>query len=133
MPFTANVYSLPLFVNKVNRLTLLFSLTTIRLEYRQPDRRSATLLAALNGGHMTAAAIGARDVVKKKKAGEPAVPKRYGTLIRVSDRFAKAIKEASSFDQSSIAEYIDAHLLPIVEKKFADAVVKRAKRIEGRD
>jgi hypothetical protein len=74
----------------------------------------------------------ARDVAKKK-ADEPVQPKRYGTLIRVTDRFAKAVKEASSFEQASIAEYLDAYVLPIVEKKFADAIVKKAKRIEGRD
>jgi hypothetical protein len=81
---------------------------------------------------MTAAATEAKDVAKKK-ADEPVQPKRYGTLIRVSDKFAAAIKDASSFEKASIAEYCDAYLLPIVEKKFADAIVKKAKRIEGRD
>lgn len=69
----------------------------------------------------------------KKNGGEPRKPKRYGTLTRLSDKLAKALKEAASFEQISIAEYGDIHILPIVEKKYADAVMKKAKRFEGRD
>jgi hypothetical protein len=67
--------------------------------------------------------------VAKKKSG-PA-PKRYGTLIRVSDEFAEALRDVVGFEKSSISEFADAHLLPMVRKRYRDAVLKAAKRMEG--
>jgi hypothetical protein len=66
------------------------------------------------------------DVAKKK--GEP---KRYGTLVRVSDRFADALRSAASFDKTSMSEFADRVLLPVVEKHYRDAVLKEARRMEG--
>ena len=68
-----------------------------------------------------------RGVAKKKTAGST---KRYGTLVRVSDEFAKALSDATKFEGSSVAEFADAHLLPIVRKRYRDAVLKEAKRME---
>lgn len=68
------------------------------------------------------------DVAKKKtQAGKP---KRYGTLIRVTDEFADAMRTASSFENVSIAEYATLHLLPIVQKRYRDALIKKAKKME---
>jgi hypothetical protein len=67
--------------------------------------------------------------VAKKKTGE--TPKRYGTLIRVSDEFAEALKVATGFEMTSVAEYADAVLLPIVRKRHREAVIREAKRMEG--
>lgn len=67
-------------------------------------------------------------VAKKKGA---ASPKRYGTLIRVSDAFHAALTDAANFEKVSIAEYADAHLLPLVQKRYRDAVLKVAKRLES--
>ncbi len=69
-----------------------------------------------------------RDVGKKKSVG---APKRYGTLVRVSDEFAKALSEVTRFEGSSVAEFADAHLLPIVRKRYREAVLKEARRMEG--
>ena len=69
--------------------------------------------------------------VAKKKTGDP--PKRYGTLIRVSDEFAEALRDLTSFEKVSVAEFADAHLLPIVRKRYKDAVLREAKRMEGND
>jgi hypothetical protein len=69
-----------------------------------------------------------RDVAKKKSAG---TSKRYGTLVRVSDDFAKALSEVTRFEGSSVAEFADAHLLPVVRKRYRDAVIKEARRMEG--
>jgi hypothetical protein len=76
---------------------------------------------------MAAIAEGMR-VAKKK--GEKA-PKRYGTLIRVSDAFAKALRDATRMEGVSAAEFADTHLLPIVQKRYRDAVLKRAKALES--
>lgn len=69
-----------------------------------------------------------RDVAKKKSA---VTPKRYGTLVRVSDEFAKALSEVTRFEGSSVAEFADAHLLPVVRKRYREAVLKEARRMEG--
>jgi hypothetical protein len=69
-----------------------------------------------------------RDVAKKK-TGES--PKRYGTLIRVSDEFAAALRDVTGFEKSTVAEFADAHLLPVVRKRYRDAVLSVAKRMQG--
>jgi hypothetical protein len=66
-----------------------------------------------------------------KKQGGTKEPKRYGTLIRVSDAFADALRNASSFEKMSMAEFSDSVLLPIVQKRYRDAVIREAKRMEG--
>lgn len=70
--------------------------------------------------------------MSKSRKGDAGPSKRYGTLIRVSDVFAEAIGRASSFEKMSVAEYANAHLLPIVEKLFKDAVVREARRMEDK-
>lgn len=69
----------------------------------------------------------------KKAAKQEDSGRRYGTLIRVTDEFAEAIKRSASFEGSSIADYANRHLLPIVEKRYRDAVLKEARKMEGRD
>ena len=59
-------------------------------------------------------------------------PRRYGTLIRVSDPFAEAIRSASSFERMSIAEFADTVLRPLVEKRYREAVENEAKRLGGK-
>lgn len=70
-----------------------------------------------------------RDVARKKP--QAAAPKRYGTLIRVSDEFAAALRDVTGFEKSTVAEFADAHLLPVVRKRYRDAVLSAAKRMEG--
>jgi hypothetical protein len=72
------------------------------------------------------------DPVAKKKNASKAEPKQYGTLIRVSDEFAEAIRQASSFEKVSQREFADLHLLLVVQKRYRDAVLKEAKRIGGK-
>jgi hypothetical protein len=68
------------------------------------------------------------DVGRKKAEGKP---KRYGTLIRVSDEFADMITRASSFEGISVAEFATKYLFPITEKRYRDAVLKEANRMKG--
>lgn len=65
--------------------------------------------------------------VAKRPGPKPNPP---GTLVRVTDEFADALRDASSFEKLSMAEYATVHLLPIVQRRFKDAVVKKAKRME---
>lgn len=67
-------------------------------------------------------------VAKKAPTGGEK-PKRYGTLIRVSDEFALAVREAASFEGLSIAEFSQAVLLPVARKRFADAVKRRSRKL----
>jgi hypothetical protein len=68
-------------------------------------------------------------VAKKKDESSPE-PKRYGTLIRVSDEFAGAIKDAASFQKLSIADFADSTLLPVVSKAYQEAVFNEASRLQ---
>jgi len=79
---------------------------------------------------MLTAVIEERPVAKKRTEDE--TPKRYGTLIRVSDVFSDAIRQAASFEKISIADFATKHLLPVVERRYRDSVVKEARRIEGK-
>src|SRR4051794_36867330 len=71
-------------------------------------------------------AIGGGAVAKKKASESEGQPKRYGTLIRVSDTFADALKKAASFEKISMAEFADLVLLPVTENRYRDAVIKEA-------
>jgi hypothetical protein len=79
---------------------------------------------------MAAVATEGKTVGKKKSTAKGEV-RRYGTLIRVSDEFAEALKKAAQFELASMAEFANAVLLPIVEKRYRDAVLREAKRMEG--
>lgn len=69
----------------------------------------------------------------KAKKKFPSQTKRYGTLIRVTDEFAEAVKRAASFENVSVAEFAGMHLLPVVEKRYREAVTREAKRMEGKE
>jgi hypothetical protein len=70
---------------------------------------------------------GVLDVAKKKSG---VVPKRHGTLIRVSDEFADALRDVTGFEKTSVAEFADSYLLPIVRKRYRDGVIKKARGLE---
>jgi hypothetical protein len=74
------------------------------------------------------AVAGVEDVAKKKSG---ATSRRYGTLVRVSDGFAEALRDVTRFEKTSVAEFADAHLLPVVRKRYREAVLKEARRVEG--
>jgi enterochelin esterase-like enzyme len=65
--------------------------------------------------------------VAKKKTGEEAAP---STLVRVSTRFAGLLRRASIHEDKTMITFVDEHLLPIVEQRYNEAVLKEAKRIE---
>jgi hypothetical protein len=79
---------------------------------------------------MSVAAMMGQPVAKKKPTAK-GEPKSYGTLIRVSDDFANALRAAASFEKLSMAAFATAYLQPVVEKRYRDAILKEAKRIEG--
>jgi len=69
------------------------------------------------------------DAMAKKKSA--ATSKRFGSMVRLSDEFAEALSDAAGMEKLSAAKFADAHLLPIVRKRYRDAVLKEAKRLEG--
>jgi hypothetical protein len=71
---------------------------------------------------------GVTVVAKEKPAGKP---KRYGTMIRVSDAFAEALSDVTSIEKQSIAEFCDTVLLPVVRKRYRESVLRKAKKLEG--
>ena len=66
--------------------------------------------------------------VAKKKTVDP--HKRKGTLIRVSDELAEALREATGLERMTVADFGDQHLLPVVRKRYRDILIKKA-RAEG--
>jgi hypothetical protein len=74
-------------------------------------------------------AVARVEDVARKKSGT--TPRRYGTLVRVSDGFAEALRDVTRFERTSVAEFADAHLLPIVRKRYREAVLKEARRVGG--
>jgi len=74
------------------------------------------------------ASVGVLDVAKKKTG---ASPRRYGTLIRVSDELAEALRHAVSIERISMAQFGDQYLLPVVRKRYREAVLREARRMEG--
>lgn len=72
------------------------------------------------------------DPVAKKKNAKTET-KQYGTLIRVSDEFADAMRQASNFEAVSMRDFADAHLLSVVLKRYRDAVLKEAKKFGEKD
>lgn len=67
------------------------------------------------------------EMAKGKTSGKP---KRYGTLIRVSDDLAEALRDVTSLEKISVAEYGDKHILPAVRKRYRDLILKAAKKME---
>ncbi len=70
----------------------------------------------------------------KKKTTKPAnetETKRYGTLIRVSDEFAEALRDVTGIEKTTVAEFADSVLLPLVRKRYREAILREAKRLEG--
>lgn len=67
--------------------------------------------------------------VAKKTTGEKQ-PKRYGVMVRVTDEFAAALRDATGVEHMSAAEFCDAYLLPVVRKHYKAAILKRAKGFE---
>ena len=120
-------------VNRVNSLPLDF--LDFSVYYAVQGGPGGGLLyspTVFGGDVMSATAVGGATVGKKKAEGKgEGPPRRYGTLIRVSDEFAEAIGRAASFEGKSVAEYATAHLLPVVEKRYRDAMIKEARRMGG--
>jgi hypothetical protein len=72
-------------------------------------------------------------MAKKKAPPLASEAKEDTTLIRVSVRFANAIRDAAVIEKTSVANLADAHLLPVVEKRYRDFILREAKRMEGRE
>ncbi len=64
-----------------------------------------------------------------KKKTETA-SKRRGTLIRVSDAFAEAIADITGLEKTNAADFADAHLLPVVKKRYREVILKKARAVE---
>jgi hypothetical protein len=62
----------------------------------------------------------------KKTADEN---KRKGRLVRVSDEFADALDDAVGLEKTTVAAFADAHLLPIVRKRYKDVILQKARRM----
>lgn len=71
-------------------------------------------------------------MAEPKKPKIKGVPKRYGTLIRVTDEFADEIREAAALHRTSVAEYATTHLQPVMRKEYKETFLKKARKLEGK-
>lgn len=72
-----------------------------------------------------------RPVAKAKKTTRPSDTKRYGTLIRVTDEFAESVRKASAAEDMTVGEFATRYFQAIADKRYRDAILKEAKRLEG--
>jgi hypothetical protein len=74
---------------------------------------------------------GTQTVARKSK--NPSSPKRYGSLIRVTDEFAEAIRDASSLEKMSIAEFAQTYLTRTVRDHYKKTIKRLAKKVDETD
>src|SRR5271165_4536966 len=67
----------------------------------------------------------------KKPNSAPA--QKNDAMLRRSNAFAEALKDATRIDKTSIAEFADEHLLPVVRERYKPAVIREARRLSGKD
>lgn len=74
-----------------------------------------------------------KEMAVGKMRSQEGKPRRYGTLIRVTDDAAKMITKAASFEGISVADFVTQYLIPLVEKRYRDAVLKEARKMKGEE
>jgi hypothetical protein len=79
---------------------------------------------------MSVSAAGEIDVGKKKSSKGPV--KRYGTLVRVTDRTAEILRRVSRQEDISVAEFMTRYVEPIAEKRYGELIAKEMERLKGR-
>jgi hypothetical protein len=80
----------------------------------------------MDGGDMETAFVeGVRPMATKKVRAK----KQYGKLIRVSDALADALGDATGLEKMTMAEFGDTYLLPVVKRRYREAVLKKAKSL----
>jgi hypothetical protein len=79
--------------------------------------------------------VGLRGTPVAKKKPDASVTKKVDgtTMIRVSVTFAEAIRRAASFEDKSIAEFADTHLMAAVLRRYRDEMVDRVQKMEGQN
>jgi hypothetical protein len=55
--------------------------------------------------------------------------KKAVRMMRVSTEFADAVAKVSQLENLNAAEFVDTHFLPIVRKRYKEAIIKEAKRL----
>jgi hypothetical protein len=70
--------------------------------------------------------------LQKMGEADSKATRKYGSLIRVSDQFIEAMRDVTGFEKVSTAEFADAVLLPIVQKRYREGVIRKAKQLEGK-
>jgi hypothetical protein len=128
-----------IFCRLVNKLSRISPELFIALTILDAKRILCWLVAIVGNGYacrpqgitiMTATL--ADETMAKKKAAASAGPKRYGTLVRVSDDFADALRKASALQGVSMADFADANLLAVVQKLYVDTLARESKRMGGK-
>lgn len=68
--------------------------------------------------------------VAKKKATAKVEPKKSGTMIRVSDELADALRKVCALEGMSFAEFSEAHYLPVIQARYRELIASESSRIE---
>ena len=81
---------------------------------------------------MSLATLGAAVAKKKPAIPEKSDAKRYGSMVRVGDDFAEAIRKVCALSGKSAAEYTAERLLPFVLEDLDHLIAKEAKAARER-
>ena len=68
----------------------------------------------------------------KSEQAEPTEPKRYGSMIRVGDDFAEAVRKVCALSKRSAADYTAERLLPIVLDDYDKLLAAESKASKNR-
>ena len=67
--------------------------------------------------------------VAKKRAAPKDEAKKNGTMIRVTDEVAEALRKVCALEDMSAAEFSTAYYLPIIQKRYRELIAAESKRI----
>lgn len=81
---------------------------------------------------MSVATLGTPVAKKRSPSADQVEPKRYGSMIRVGDDFAEAIRKVCALSGKSAAEYTAERLLSIVLDDYDALLAKESKAAKER-
>ena len=71
------------------------------------------------------------EPVAKKKASSKDDMKKGGTMIRVTDDVAEALRKVCALENMTAAEFSETYYLPVIQKRYRELIAAESKRIGG--
>jgi hypothetical protein len=68
----------------------------------------------------------------RKRTSSKDEPKKGGTMIRVTEEVAEALRKVCALKNMTAAEFSEAYYLPVIEQCYRELIAAESKRISGR-